>query len=565
MSRAVVGLDLDPVQARGVQLRFGRGGPTLVEVIGRTPLPAGGVAEGRVVDPESVGAALAAWWERGLFATRAVIVGVTSAQVRTTVVTQPEQTADEIAESVRRSAPRLLGVSTQDHVLDYQVLERVTGHDGAVDLRVLVAAAPRHVVEPLMLALRRARLKPTLVDLGAFAVLRGLVPGTGDASSPGAGEQPPTEGREAAVAVSSGGSIIVTHSRGAPRTVAVVGPGVESLVVPGPRPDPEGWIGAAASAMAAHLAVSGLDPGRPVRLAAPELVGPRLRQALAARTGLPVELGNPFRDLEVAVTETDMGYRPELAIATGLAIAGRPTAAGAHRLDLRLEAAREPSVLAHGLAAGAIVAAVAAGLAALWGQRADTRSDLDSQADGAEAELAQLQGEIDTLQVADELAGEVERQADLVMRSLQGDVAWSKLLQEVATVLPDDVWLRGFDGAASTDPAPGRFSVDGRGVDHTSSARWLLRMGALPTVRNMWLADSIRPTDEELGTLGEVQFQSSGELTDTALSDRAERYVPSDPRKLGIEPVPQVSGAAGDPDPSDPAPGDPAPDEDGSP
>ena len=573
-----MGLDLDPLQARGVQLRFGRRGATLVEAVGRMPLPVGSVADGRVLDPESLGAALAAWWESGPFATRSVIVGASSAQVRTTVIEQPELTADEISDTVRRSAPRLLGLSAPDHVVDYQVLERVDGPDGSVNLRVLVAAVPRHVVEPLLLALRRARLKPALVDLGAFAVLRGLVPARETAPGPGRADdaggsggvgggsepEPASPGDatgspealaddrpdplEAAVAVGGGGSIVVTHSGGAPRALAVVGPGVESLVAPGRPADVEGWIEAASAAVAAHVGASGVDPARPLRLAAPELVGPRLRQRLAARTGRPVELGNPFRALEVTVTDADLGYRPELATATGLALAGRPTVAGAHRLDLRLDLAKERSVWAHGLAAGAVVAAVAAGLAVLWGQRADTREDVDDQADQAESQLAQLQTEISTLVVADELAGEVDRQADLVARSLQGDVAWSKLLQEVATVLPDDVWLRTFDGARSTDPSPGRFSVDGRGVDHTSSARWLLRMGSLPTVRNLWLADSSRPTDEQLGTLGEVRFQSSGELTDAALSDRVERYVPSDPRKLGIEPVPGPSGAASEPD-----------------
>jgi Tfp pilus assembly protein PilN len=555
MSRSVVGLDLDPLEVRGVQVRHRRNGRTVVEAVARSHLPLGSVAGGLVVDPQTAGMALRDWWPDSTFSTRSVIVGLTSAQVRSAVMDQPESTADEIEAAVRAAAPSLLGVDATDHVVDYQVLERVVDESGQAALRVLVAAAPHHLVLPLVQMLQIAGLRPVLVDLGAFAVLRGLVPPQAPEEAV-TGEDAPADQAEVAVAVSAGGVVVVTHHRGAPRRLAVVGPGSDDVAVAWPEPQADAWLDAVVAEVDGHLRLGGAGP-LSVRLAAPESVAELLRSRLAQAPDRRVVLGDPFEHLDVQAALADIGFRPELAVASGLALAGRPTAPGAHRLDLGLALPRPPAVLAHGLAAGAVVVGVAAVLGLLWWQRADRLDEVEAEAEQAEAELALLQGEIETLTVADELQAEVDQQSALVARSLEGDVAWSKLLQEIATVMPDDVWLRRFEGEATADP-PGRFTVDGRGVDHTSSARWLLRMGTLPTVANLWLPDSSRPTDEQLGTLGEVRFSSSGELTDAALSERDELYVPPDARVLGIEPT--AAGPSPDDAPSDDAPSDDADD-----
>ena len=77
----------------------------------------------------------------------------------------------------------------------------------------------------------------------------------------------------------------------------------------------------------------------------------------------------------------------------------------------------------------------------------------------------------------------------MVESALSDDVAWTRLLQEIATVLPNDVWLTAFTGQKEGAPVlrpqggtgehagVGTISVTGQGFDQSSAARWLLRVG----------------------------------------------------------------------------------------
>ena len=127
----------------------------------------------------------------------------------------------------------------------------------------------------------------------------------------------------------------------------------------------------------------------------------------------------------------------------------------------------------------------------------------------------------------------------MVESALSDDVAWTRLLQEIATVLPDDVWLTGFTGQkggaggtqggkgtgapAAGTTGVGSISVNGQGFDQSSAARWLLRVGDLQSLTGLWLPSSTR-SGENGGT---VSFTSTANLTPQAKSgnDRRDRYL----------------------------------------
>jgi Tfp pilus assembly protein PilN len=240
-----------------------------------------------------------------------------------------------------------------------------------------------------------------------------------------------------------------------------------------------------------------------------------------------------------------VGDRPSLGVAVGLALAGREVAEGAHRLDLLPPVVGAPAVRRHALLAGAAVLATAVGLGALWLGRSAEADDTQAQADQLEAELVTLGVTVGDLSAVYDLEAEVDAREDLIGEVLDGDVAWTKLLQEIATVQPDDVWLRKFTAKGPNAGEPG-FTVSGRGVDHTSAARWQIRMQGLPTVEDVWVPRSQRAADDALNRFGEVEFDSNGELTDEALSDRIDFYVPLDPEVLGLEPLPDAAGLPAD-------------------
>jgi len=123
-----------------------------------------------------------------------------------------------------------------------------------------------------------------------------------------------------------------------------------------------------------------------------------------------------------------------------------------------------------------------------------------------------------------------------VESALSDDVAWTRLLQEIATVLPNDVWLTAFTGQKSSGQAPvrgsapsagttgvGSINVTGQGFDQSSAARWLLRVGDLQSLSGLWLSSSTR-SGENGGT---VTFSSTATLTPQAKSgnDRRDKYL----------------------------------------
>ncbi len=255
---------------------------------------------------------------------------------------------------------------------------------------------------------------------------------------------------------------------------------------------------------------------------------PGLVEELSEQFDAEVVSGAPFARLELArtgLTESQLSEAEDLsAVAVGLALAGRPVERGARRLSLlppevgeRLQA-RQQGVL---VAAG--VAVVMAGLLLLWVQRRGDVDDVRGQVDDTRAEITQRQSEIAALSHLRDIENDFDARAALVTAALSRDVSWAKLIQELATVLPDDVWLDNFDGSAPEPGASGSFSVSGRGANHTSSARWLLRIDALESVTGLWVPSSI--TNQAPDGSSEVVFTSNAELTDRALSRRLDRYI----------------------------------------
>jgi Tfp pilus assembly protein PilN len=183
--------------------------------------------------------------------------------------------------------------------------------------------------------------------------------------------------------------------------------------------------------------------------------------------------------------------------------------------------------------AGAGVAGLALVLLLLWLARQSQVSNEKDKADQAERDNASLQQQVAALQGVTALDTELAQRRALVTSALSDDVAWTRLLQEVATVIPNDVWLTSFSGqsagasatgagVASSGPSVGSINVGAMGFDQTSAARWLLRVGDLPSLTGVWLPSSTRSAGQPL-----VTFTSTANLTQTAKSgaDRLSQYL----------------------------------------
>ncbi len=559
MSQRVIGLDIGTHAVTATELRLGRGGQVIVTRFGQVALRPGVVSNGEVVDIGEVAAALKRLWREGGFSSKRVVVGVGNQRVVVRPTEMPAMADEDLRSAVEFQAQELIPIPLDEAILDYQVLERFMNHEGAEMIRVLIVAAQREMVANMMAAVSQAGLEVALVDLVPFAILRSLV----DLNSFAELDTNETAG-EAVISFGAGMITMVVHEFGIPKFIRTIGVGSQdftqtiadeldlsfdeaeglkrqvSLGISGDQAVDQAadiiarrlvpFVEEVKGSLEYHTSQASSAPlGRVVVTGGGRRL-PGLIERLQEALGCEVVVGAPFARFELGrtnLTQDQLREAEDLAsVALGLALAGRPVERGARRLTLlppevheRKEQRRQAVLV------GAGVCVLAAGL--FWmGQSRQAKAELaEAKAAAEQIRVNQLQSAVDELQPIAEFEALVDERQLLVETALSSDVTWTKLIQEVATVMPDDVWIDTFIGSAPTRTEPGSFTVTGSGSDHTSSARWLLRLDALQSVTDIWIPNSVRKSDGEFGALSEVSFASTGLLTDRALSSRIDHYL----------------------------------------
>jgi len=552
-----IGLDVGTNAVRAVEINLGRAGP-VVERVGQVALPYGAVAAGEVVDAPAVASALRRLWKEVGFSTKKVVVGVANARVVARVAELPDMPDSEIRSSLEYQVQDLIPIPLKDAVLDHQVLERIPGAEGAT-LRLLLVAAHRDMLRSLLAALEGGGLSASRVDLVPFALIRALYDddglGLGDEA-----DDPRANLPHAIVGVGAGVTNVVIHERGLPRFVRTLptgGNAIAEALASDLELDLDTAEGLKRSLDARHL--SGPDGERAVAVASsalspvvdevrgtldyyvssPEggplgrvtLTGggarlPELSDRLRDSLGVPVECGNPLEGIGLGRT----GFPPEvlraeadlLTVPLGLALSGEPVAKGVRRITLlprevvESQAQRRQLALAMGLLAGFGVL-----LMALVLLRNSAVDDARAKADEEEARTTTLQQEIASLQDASDLADRVGQRRGTAQSTLVGDIAWTRVVQEVATAMPNDIWLTAL--TANRDAASGAATVTftGKTFDQGSPGRWLNRLAELPSLQDVWVSNSTLEEDPSGGEV--VTFTSDATLTESAGSDRAEQ------------------------------------------
>jgi type IV pilus assembly protein PilM len=107
---------------------------------------------------------------------------------------------DDLKSAIKFQAQEHIPIPLDEAVMDYEVLEEVDGPDGAKMQRVLVVAAERAMIEPLLAAVRGANLELASLELNAYPLVRCF--GNGSQSA------------EAIVDVGAGVTNVVVHQGG---------------------------------------------------------------------------------------------------------------------------------------------------------------------------------------------------------------------------------------------------------------------------------------------------------------------------------------------------------------
>ncbi len=562
MAGRTIGLDVGTHAVRAAEISFGRGRPRL-DRFGQVTLPPGAVVNGEVVDASLVSAAIRRLWREAGFRSKQVVVGIANQRVVTRTAVIPAMPEAELRSALRFQVQDLIPIPLDEAELDFQVVEHLSNAEGQPMLRILVVAAHREVVGALLESVTGAGLTPTRVDLGSFALLRSLDDGTAATAEAGVlGEADGSTQAEAVVDVGAGVTDVVVHEGGAPRFVRTLNSGTgeavravaaaleidldqaESLSRRADTLSADPMVARAGQVIAGELSplieqIRGsveyfLAQTEGTRLARVVLVGggatlDDIEARLAGALRAPVVWGDPLAGVDIG----DLGLPAEtvaasahlLAVAVGLALSGQPVEAGLRRISLlpghiaSRQAERKQLVTA-GLGVFGFAVFLLILLLLRSGQVADARAE----ADGEQERTAQLERDAADLQEVSGLQAEVTGRQATVQAALAGDIAWTRLFNEIATVIPNDVWLTTFQG--TNDDAGSTIVVNAKGFDQTSAARWLQRAGDLPSITNLWLGSSVRSTT---GTQDTVDFSSTASLTEAARSERLDDFLRGTP------------------------------------
>lgn len=585
MAARVIGLDVGTHAVRVAEVEVGE--PPRLAAVGQVGLPRGAVDHGEVVDPEAVAAALRRLWREVRVRGRRVRVGMANLRTIVRQVELPAMDESELRGALTLQAGEFIPLPPEATQLDFRVLESFTSDEGEAMVRVLIAAVHRESVEQLLTAVRAAGLQASAVDLVPFALVRSLGLGAPLLGAPDAPEAPggvggPAASAEAIVSVGAGVTVVVVHEVGVPRFVRIVDTGGDDLTaavaqalglsfeeaeaqkrqlgagVEG-RADASAALEASLRDLTAEIRGS-LDfytsqsEARPlsrVLVTGGGALVEGFTQGLADVLDAPVEWAQPRDRLFIG----DIGFSPDeiealdpyLPVPVGLALGGAPGVA--ERINLlpgreRMVVEARRAVLG----GAAVVAALVVVLVVLSLGRLRAIDDERSRLAVQERVNQQLNAEIQSLRDAQELQDQVDTARGLVAEVLATDVSWARVLQEMARVIPSDVWLESFSGSleaaeaaeAGLDAIRGAATFSGKGIDFPSAAAWLQRIATVPSFESPWVSQINRG---EFDGFDVINFNATASVGPESRSERSRRArdeagVPDRP-----EPGPAEGGA----------------------
>ncbi len=172
----VIGLDIGTTFVRAAEVQQGRGGPrsgTLVRY-GEVPLPLGAVRDGEVEEISIVASALRQLWATAKFSSRDVAISVGNQRVVVRELDLPWMPTAQLKASLAFHVQEILPMPADEALLDYFPTSEFDGQQGRL-VRGMLVAATRDTVRANVMAVETAGLRPKLVDLTHFALMRGLL------------------------------------------------------------------------------------------------------------------------------------------------------------------------------------------------------------------------------------------------------------------------------------------------------------------------------------------------------------------------------------------------------
>jgi len=174
--KGVLGLDIGTSRIKFVEARIGRGWPVIVNAgVGLTPRDT--IANGVIVDPDTLGASVRQLLAEHGVRTRGVISSVASqSSLVVRPIEVPRMTREELANTMEWEVDRHIPFAASEVVMDFEPLippEELP--EEAQNMEVLLAVAQEDMIERHVQTLYTAGLEPMALDVEPLSACRSLI------------------------------------------------------------------------------------------------------------------------------------------------------------------------------------------------------------------------------------------------------------------------------------------------------------------------------------------------------------------------------------------------------
>jgi Tfp pilus assembly protein PilN len=142
-----------------------------------------------------------------------------------------------------------------------------------------------------------------------------------------------------------------------------------------------------------------------------------------------------------------------------------------------------------------------------------------------QAKAAQLRTEVAALHEYEEMQATIDGTRTVLAGALQGDVSWTRFLDDLDTHMPDDSWLQGITVSAKPGATPqgatslGTVQYQAFVKTMPGLANWLDTMSGIKGLQFVYLSNGSK---SKIGDENAVSFTATAHLTDAMLSQRCQ-------------------------------------------
>jgi len=159
--KRILGLDIGSSEVKAIELTRGGDG-----------LSISAYAATKVNSPDEVKFAIKEVLRKGGFKTKRVVTSVSGRSVIVRYVTMLQMSREDLQSAIRYEADKYIPFEVEEVVLDCQILEENVGkgEGDQQEMKVLLVAVKRSLIEEHVLLLRECGLQPAIIDVDAFAL-----------------------------------------------------------------------------------------------------------------------------------------------------------------------------------------------------------------------------------------------------------------------------------------------------------------------------------------------------------------------------------------------------------